>query len=234
MPARELDPYVDAWNLMAFDYQGGGFSNFTGHQSNLYPSVINPKTTDGWVVEENRFRPFNTKQAIEYYKANVASDKIQLGMPLYGRSFASVVDLSKEKNGLGQKFNGSGEGTYEPGVLDQKVLPLNGSKVYHDKETFSSWSWDAVKRQFVSFDTLKMSVWKTDYIKEQRLGGAWFWESSGDVAATDPRSTLGTVVKALGGEQNFKLSQNNLYYPKSKYANIRNAFNATIALAVGA
>lgn len=232
MPVKELDAYVDAWKIMAFDYQAGGTSNFTGHQSNLYPSVINPKTTDGWVVEEDRFRPFNTKQAIEYYKANVASShKIQLGLPLYGRTFANVVDLSKEKNGLGQKFNGSGEGTYEPGTVEQKALPLNGTKIYHDKETFSSWGWDAIKKQFVSYDTLKMSVWKSEYIQEQGLGGAWFWESSGDFPATDPRSSLRTVVKALGGEQSFRISQNNLYYPRSKYDNIRNAQNVTMAIA---
>lgn len=232
MPVRELDQYVDNWNLMAFDYQGGGFSNFTGHQSNVYPSRSNPKTTDGWVVEENRYRPFNTKQAIDYYKANVAdSSRIQLGMPLYGRSFANVVDLSREKRGLGQQFNGSGTGTWEAGSLDLKTLPLNGSKVYTDKETFSSWSWDAAKKEFVSFDTPKIATWKTEYLKHEGLGGAWFWESSGDLPFENPKSNVRTVIKALGGERNFKINQNNLYYPRSKYDNIRNAVNATAQLA---
>lgn len=217
IPVSDLDPYVDTWSLMAFDYQGSGFSNFTGHQSNLYPSLINPKTTDGWVVEENRFRPFNTRQAVQYYKAGVSSPaKIELGMPLYGRSFANVIDLSKAKNGLGQKFNGSGQGTWEAGVLDQKALPLNGSKVYHDKETFSSWSWQPAQKQFITFDTLQMAGWKADYIKEQGLGGAWFWESSGDFAVSDPRSSIATVVQALGGEKTFTVRRNNLFYPKSK------------------
>jgi chitinase len=68
---------------MAFDYQGPGFSNYTGHNSNVYPSKSNPRTTD-----------FNTAQAIDYYKSQITSPrKIILGMPLYGRSFANTAGL---------------------------------------------------------------------------------------------------------------------------------------------
>ncbi|KAK1916151.1 hypothetical protein P3342_003966 [Pyrenophora teres f. teres] len=70
---KELDRYIDRWNLMAFDYQGGGFSNYTGHLSNVYASTTNPRSTDGWVNETQSFAPFNTKAAIDYYKTRVAS-----------------------------------------------------------------------------------------------------------------------------------------------------------------
>jgi chitinase len=226
-----MDPYVDNWNLMAFDYQGGGFSNFTGHASNVYASKTNPKSTDGWDIVKNGSVPFNTKQAIDYYKAIVASPcKIILGMPLYGRSFGSVVDLSKNKRSLGQKFNGSGAGTWEPGTLDYKVLPLNGSTVYHDMETLASWSWDPIKKEVVSFDTPKVATWKTNFLKREGLGGAWWWESSGDQPITSDKSIISTVVKGLGGEKNLKQSTNNLYYPKSKYYNIRSVANSTVAM----
>lgn len=232
MPVKEMDPYVDNWNLMAFDYQGPGFSNFTGHLSNVYASKSIPEATNGWDDVNQKFTPFNTKQAIDYYKANVASpSKIHLGMPLYGRSFANVVDLSKDDRGLGQKFNGSGEGTWEPGTLDYKVLPQNGSKVYTDKETLASWSWDANKKQLVSFDTPKVAAWKTDFLKKEGLGGAWWWESSGDQKITSDKSLVSTVVKKLGGIKNLQQNVNNLYYPVSKYDNIRGAVsNSSIGL----
>ncbi|KAL5121022.1 Chitinase 4 [Pleosporales sp. CAS-2024a] len=221
---RAMDAYVDHWNLMAFDYQGPNFSNFTGHSSNVFPSSKNPKATNGWVVEENKFEPFNTNQAIQFYKANVASPcKIILGMPLYGYSFANVTDQSKNGRGLGQTFMGPGDGTWAPGTLDYKVLPLNGSKVYHDEETMAAWSWDAAKKEFVTFDTPKSATWKTNYLKQQGLGGAWWWESDGDRPITDDKSIIATVVKALGGPQNLQQNWNNLYYPKSKYYNIRGA-----------
>jgi chitinase len=232
MPIREMDPYVDNWNLMAFDYQGGGFSNFTGHLSNVYPSLTNPKSTDGWENSTKSFTPFNTKRAIDYYKANVASsNKIMLGMPLYGRSFASVVDLSRDKRAMGQKFNGSGEGTFSPGTLNYYDLPQEGAKLYTSNEVLASWTWDAVKKQVVSFDTPKVARWKTEFLKAEGLGGAWWWESSGDRKITDDKSLVSTVVKNLGGSKNFRQNRNNLYYPKSKFYNIRNAsMNATATL----
>ena len=60
-PIAELDPLVDNWNLMAFDYHGPGFSNFTGHLSNVYPSVKDPKTTNGWNTDTEDYVPYNTK-----------------------------------------------------------------------------------------------------------------------------------------------------------------------------
>lgn len=193
-----MDKYVDNWNLMAFDYQGPGFSNFTGHLSNVYASKTNPKSTDGWYASKQEKVPFNTADAITYYKARVASpSKIQLGMPLYGRSFANVVDLSNDQRGLGQKYNGSGDGTWEPGTLDYKVLPQNGTNVYTDKETIGSWSWDPVAKQLVSFDTPKVALWKAEYLKSQGLGGAWWWESSGDLPITHDKSIVATVCSLL-------------------------------------
>ncbi|KAI4696466.1 uncharacterized protein J4E88_000643 [Alternaria novae-zelandiae] len=231
MPIAKMDPYVDNWNLMAFDYQGPGFSNYTGHLSNVYPSSTNPKSTNGWNSKSKSFVPFNTKQAIDYYKMNIASPaKIQLGMPLYGRGFANVVDMSKDQRGLGQKFNGSTAGTWEPGTLDYKVLPVNGSKVYTDKETLASWSWDPIAKELVTFDTPKVASWKTDYLMDEGLGGAWWWESSGDFPATSDKSIVSTVVKKLGGPENFVQNMNNLYYPKSKYYNIRPSANSTLSL----
>lgn len=208
MPVAAMDAYIDSWNLMAFDYQGPGFSNYTGHNSNVYPSKSNPITTD-----------FNTEQAIVHYKSKVASPrKIILGMPLYGRSFANT-------NGLGQKFNGSGDGTWEPGVLDYKVLPLSGSTVHTDKKIMAAWSYDNKTRQFVTFDTPEVQTLKAKYLQKEKLGGAWWWDSSSD--RTDDKSLVSTVGEVLGGVKGLQQSKNNLYYPLSKYDNIRGAASSS-------
>ncbi|KAH7118720.1 glycoside hydrolase superfamily [Dendryphion nanum] len=202
MPVKQLDEYVDEWNLMAFDYQGPGFSNFTGHLSNVYPSKSNPVSTD-----------FNTEQAIKYYKDNISDSKrIILGMPLYGRSFADT-------DGIGKRFNGSGDGTWEAGVLDYKSLPLNGSTVYTDKKILASYSYDNKTRQLVSFDTPAVQAMKTKYLKDQRLGGAWWWDSSSD--RTDDKSLVSTVYEALGGARVLAQRQNCITFPISKYDNVR-------------
>jgi chitinase len=225
-----MDRYVDNWNLMAFDYQGPGFSNFTGHNSNLFPNKKNPASTNGWDAKNKRFMPFNTHQAIQYYKARVSnSQKIQLGMPLYGQAFANVMDPNPFGDGTGVKFNGSMPGSWQAGIYDYKVLPLNNSgTAYASKEIGASWTYNRKTRDLVSFDTPEVAKWKTQYLKSQNLGGAWWWESSGDRPVTDPKSLVRTVVKALGGERSLKQQQNLLSYPQSKYINVRN-YKATQA-----
>jgi chitinase len=211
LPIAAMDPYIDDWNLMAFDYMGPGFSNVTGHLSNVYTSESNPAATD-----------FNTAQAIDYYKSQISSPhKIILGMPLYGRSFANTI-------GLGQVFNGSGDGTWEAGVLDYKALPLNGSTVHTDKKAVASWSYDSKTKQLVSFDTPEVQTLKAKYLKKEKLGGAWWWDSSSD--RTDDKSLVSTVSNALGSVEGLEQKQNNLYYPLSKYDNIRSkASSAALA-----
>lgn len=159
---------------MAFDY-AGSFSNLTGHLSNVFPSIKNPLST-----------PFNTEQAVTYYSQHVASEKIILGMPIYGRSFNNT-------KGLGLPYNGTGSGTWEAGVWDYKALPLAGSKVYHDVQTVTSWSYDSKQGLLISYDTPEIAAGKTEYLKRRSLGGAFWWESSADKAGND---SLVTTVRS--------------------------------------
>lgn len=168
-----MDSYLDFWNLMAYDY-AGSWDATAGHQSNLYPSSSNPSST-----------PFSTAKAIEYYRSQgISPPKIVLGMPLYGRAFAST-------NGVGQPFSGTGPGSWEQGVWDFKALPHQGAKEMMDKEIGASWSYDGEKRLMVSYDTIELAKKKVDFLKKENLGGVMWWESSGDKEGE--QSLIGTV-----------------------------------------
>jgi chitinase len=108
-------------------------------------------------------------------------------MPLFGRSFANT-------DGPGSSFSGVGKGTWEPGIYDYKDLPLPGAEVKTDHVAAASWSYDSSQRIIISFDTPSITVTKTKYIKVRGLGGAMWWESSGDKMGND------SLISAVGPE----------------------------------
>ena len=157
-----MDPYVDIWNFEGYDY-AGSWDTLTGHQANLYPSTSNPNST-----------PFSTQAALAYYKSqDIASSKIALGMPLYGRAFDQTT-------GMGQPFNGVGSGSWENGVWDFKVLPQAGATEIVDQQAGGSYSKDTTNEIIISYDNLQMTGIKTSYIINQKLAGSMWWEPSGD------------------------------------------------------
>lgn len=194
-----MDALLDFWNLMAYDYAGSWDTN-AGHQANLYGDTANPNST-----------PFCTEDAVQFYvNAGVDPRKIMLGLPLYGRSFAAT-------DGPGTPFAGVGEGSWEAGVWDYKELPQAGASEHFDSVTGASWSYDPSAKIMVSYDNADMVEMKLDYIHEKNLGGAMWWEASGDKNATG-QSLVNITVAGLGRLDGVK---NVLNYPQSKYDNLK-------------
>ncbi|KAF2169528.1 glycoside hydrolase family 18 protein [Zasmidium cellare ATCC 36951] len=201
-----LLPYVDFINLMGYDY-AGSFSNYSGHMSNLYKSQRNPRSTE-----------FDTQTAVDYYLGSGwPKEKLNLGMPLYGRAFANTL-------GPGTNFTASTVGSWEPGVWDYKVLPqaLNGSQTFYDDQVVASWAYNNRTRYMVSYDEPVIAAKKAEYIEHNGLGGAMWWETSGDAPVNSSRSLIRTVVDAFEGcGVGVEYCQNWLEYPGSRYANLR-------------
>lgn len=192
-----MNAYLDQWNLMAYDYAGSWDTN-SGHQANIMPNAASMVTT-----------PFSTTQAItDYIAAGIPPNKIVLGFPLYGRSFESTT-------GLGAPFSGIGTGSWEAGVWDYKVLPLAGATEIWDPVAQASYSYNSATQELISYDNMASAMNKVTYLKEEGLGGAMFWESSGD--RTDGGSLISGVAAAMGVLDD---SANLLSYPASQYANM--------------
>ena len=206
MRLGELCQYLDFFNLMAYDY-AGSWDRTAGHQANLYPSQYQPTST-----------PFSTERAVKgYIEHGVPPSKIVLGMPLYGRAFVGT-------QGPGLAYNGVGEGSWENGVWDYKALPRPGAQVYNDQQLGASYCLDNSTGTLVSYDTPEVACQKARYVRDNGLGGAMWWESSGD--KTGDESLIHLVVEQLGGSggRHLDCSANALAFPDSKYDNLRNGF----------
>jgi chitinase len=202
-----MDPYLDFWNYMGFDY-AGSWDTISGHSANLFPSEDNPLST-----------PFNTSEAMIYYLSSVSPSKINLGSPLYAHAFAGT-------SGPGTAFNGTGsEGSFDiAGTWDYKHLPVSGynASVYNLKDVGASYSFDKERKYMISYDTPTIARQKAKWIQEMGLGGAMWWEISQDKNGTE--SLVGNTIEVFGGGEGLEGSVNHLSFPRSRYENLRNGF----------
>lgn len=209
---REMDRSLDFWNLMSYDFSGS-WDQISNHQANLFGPPINAADATNWYIDQG-----------------VARNKLVLGIPLYGRSFMQT-------QGPGSRFNGIGPGSWEKGSYDYRALPLPGSYILHDDNAGASWSYDYQSHEMVSFDDAHVARRKGEWINQQGLAGAMYWELSGDKGHEEGReqmekgpgkdyvpgaSIVTTVKDAMGG---LDRSDNWLRYEGSQFPNMRAGMN---------
>ena len=75
----------------------------------------------------------------------------------------------------------------------------------------------------VSYDSPQAATQKVEYIKHMGLGGAMWWESSGDHPLESEESLIRVTVEGLGGYGGRHMEQveNVLGYPETRYDNLR-------------
>ena len=125
---------------------------------------------------------FHSDAAIQKLKSKgVPSSKLLLGIGFYGRGWTGVSQAAP-----GGSASGAAPGTYEPGIEDYKVLkdrcPSNG--------TVAGTAYAHCGNQWWSYDTPSTIGGKMNYVGQQGLGGAFFWELSGD-------TTNGELITAM-------------------------------------
>ncbi|RGC67992.1 Chitinase 63 precursor [Micromonospora sp. MW-13] len=127
---------------------------------------------------------FWSDAAIQKLKSKgIPSDKLLLGIGFYGRGWTGVTQAAP-----GGTATGAAPGTYEAGIEDYKVLkntcPATG--------TVAGTAYAKCGSNWWSYDTPSTIGGKMTYAKNQGLGGAFFWELSGD-------TTNGELIGAIKG-----------------------------------
>ncbi len=155
---------VNWFNVMTYDYFGTwAASGPTAPHSPLssYAGIPQPG--------------FDTQDTIAKYRSiGVPASKLLIGIGFYGRGWTGVTQSAP-----GGSASGAAPGTYEAGNEDYKVLsgscPPTG--------TVGGTSYSFCNGQWWSYDTPSTIAGKMSWMKSQGLGGAFFWEFSGDTAS---------------------------------------------------
>jgi hypothetical protein len=167
---------------------------------------------------------FNVSAAIQgYLNAGVPADKLNPGLAFYGRGYNGVPDVN---NGLFQTYWGpANAGTWENGVFDywdleQNYIDLNGYTSYWHDEVKTPWIYNPNTQIMISYDNIESMEEKGNYIKSTNLGGAMFWEFSGDKYSVLLNTVYDVLQDTTGTETDNSLISNDL-----KLFNYPNPFN---------
>ncbi|GHF61961.1 glycoside hydrolase family 18 chitinase [Streptomyces griseosporeus] len=155
--------YVDWYNVMTYDF-------FGAWDAKGPTAPHSPLTSYSGIPKAG----FTTADAMAKFKAiGVPANKLLIGIGFYGRGWTGVT-----QDAPGGTATGPAAGTYEQGIEDYKVLktscPATG--------TVAGTAYAHCGSNWWSYDTPATIASKMSWAKTQGLGGAFFWEFSGDTA----------------------------------------------------
>ncbi|MEV7239668.1 glycoside hydrolase family 18 chitinase [Streptomyces sp. NPDC093248] len=152
---------VDWYNVMTYDF-------FGAWDAKGPTAPHSPLTSYSGIPKDG----FTTADAMAKFKAiGVPAKKLLIGIGFYGRGWTGVT-----QDAPGGTATGPAAGTYEQGIEDYKVLktscPATG--------TVAGTAYAHCGSNWWSYDTPATIASKMTWAKNQGLGGAFFWEFSGD------------------------------------------------------
>ncbi|MFF4716057.1 glycosyl hydrolase family 18 protein [Streptomyces eurythermus] len=155
--------YLDWYNVMTYDF-------FGAWDAKGPTAPHSPLTSYNGIPKEG----FTTADAMAKFKAiGVPAKKLLIGIGFYGRGWTGVT-----QDAPGGTATGPATGTYEQGIEDYKVLktscPVTG--------TVAGTAYAHCGSNWWSYDTPTTIKSKMAWANSQGLGGAFFWDFTGDTA----------------------------------------------------
>lgn len=171
---------LDWVNLMTYDFHGS-LTPTTGHHSGLARSALAP-------AQER-----TTEDAVRYYlDGGMPAEKINIGVPFYGRSFSGVAATNA---GLYQPFTGEG-GFITWQQIKHTCLGVAGWERHWDAKAQQPWLWNPEQQRMITYDDPQSLAIKAEYVKRLGLGGIMYWRQGSD----DNEQLLDVLHDALKGE----------------------------------
>ncbi|GAB2624676.1 glycoside hydrolase family 18 chitinase [Streptomyces capparidis] len=168
--------YLDFYNVMTYDF-------FGAWDADGPTAPHSPLTSYSGIPTQG----FDSDSAIRKLKSKgVPAAKLNLGIGFYGRGWTGVTQSAP-----GGSATGPAPGAYEQGIEDYKILknscPATG--------TVAGTAYAHCGNNWWSYDTPATIAGKMSYVKSQGLGGAFFWELSGDTANGELMTAIDSGLK---------------------------------------
>jgi GH18 family chitinase len=186
LEVEAISDILDWINVMTYDFRGAWDFSSTAHHAGMYENPDDPVDGDDVAAR------YNVDSAIQTFLARgAAPGKIVVGVPFYSRSWGGVQD-PLGNGGLFQPAT-----SVPPGTWDDWSSGATGINDFFEiEEMIASGDyvryWDGISQvpylysptrhdgHFVSYDDEESMGIKMDYIIENELGGAMFWEVTAD------------------------------------------------------
>jgi chitinase len=163
-------------NLMTYDLNGA-WNNYADHAAPLFTAPNDPIAAD---------KGNNVASTVTaYLEAGVPAQKINAGIPFYGHGW---VGVPAKNHGLYQSATG---GAPDDQANYNVLKTLTGFNSYYDPLSgMAHWIYSPSTQTFYSYDDEITVFTKALYIRAEHLGGAMFWDVTGD-------DTQGTLLHSV-------------------------------------
>jgi chitinase len=159
-----LSSILSEINIMTYDFHGT-WDPTTGVNSPLYPQGWGPIDYDVSSCVRN------------WREAGGISSKLNIGMPFYGRSFATAIGLNQNYTGADTAHWGADEGSPNYYNIAESLSQMTTVRDEVTKTPYAYFSSGGM----VSYDDRQSICEKTEYLLKEDLAGMIIWELSGDL-----------------------------------------------------
>ncbi|WP_428330649.1 glycoside hydrolase family 18 protein [Mucilaginibacter sp.] len=152
--------YLDYINLMTYDYSAGKIAS---HHTNLYSS------------KKYKSKDNADKAVTLFIEAGVPANKLVMGIAFYGRASILVPGSAGLADTVESRARGAGFS-----IIKDSILNIPDYKAYRDKHAKAPYIYNAVNREFITYDDEWSVKKKCKYVLKNNLGGVMFWEYDSD------------------------------------------------------